>query len=162
MRKGFGIVQVIMIIMIVSGMLALALRYARITVEHTSDSYLREEAELFMRSSVELAMYSISGYDRTVNNNCLASFVINSPHENGIPRFIADVNITDYYLFNTANIDDDYDICNNSAGGKYVVHSISTEESHGMVMLEIIVRANPNHPRNKNRVRIVRRTLQKI
>ena len=159
MRKGFGIIHVILIIVIVSGMLALALRYAKITVRHTSDSYLREEAELFMRSSVELALYSISGYDRKAHSNCLAELTINSPKENNISRFIADINITDYYLFGGS---DDYVICDGNSSGKYDVHPIDTEESHGLVMLEITVRANPNHPKNKNRVRIVRRTLQKI
>ena len=160
MRKAFSIIHVILIIVIMSGILALTLRYANITVRHTSDSYLTEEAELFLRSTVELSLYTLSSYPRVANNNCLETININSPIDGtGSSRFIATINVSDYYLLNGSA---DFNICN-KAGVGYTLHGITTEDSHGMVMLEIIVRSNPAHPKNsRHNVRIVRKTLQKV
>ena len=160
-RTAFSIIHVILIIVIMAGMLSLTLRYANISVRHTSDSYLREEAELFMRSAIELSLYTISSYSRNANSNCLEDITINSPLIGANPsRFIATVRVTDYYLVNGSS---DYNMCSANGGANTTYHPISTDDSHGMVSLEIIVETNPLHPRNRQHsVRIVRKTLQKV
>ncbi len=158
MRKAFGIIEVLIIIIIMSGILALTMRYLKITIKHTADSYQREEAELFLRDAIELSLYTISGYPRIAKNNCLSSITINSPVDStGFSKFRADINITTYYLLRGSS---DVAICKN--GGNHKVVEIDTEESHGMVMLEVVVTSNPNHPKNRNRIRLIRRTMQRI
>ena len=145
-RRGFGIWQAIVIILIVSGLMVVAMRYARVGAVHTADSYTREQAELFMQSAIEMAMLQISGHDRS--SGCLDHLRIVS--RDG--KFIADIDITRYYLLKGSA---DLAACG------MLGYPIESEESHGMVMREVVVRSDPNHPKIIHPVRIVRRTLQK-
>lgn len=155
MRKGFGLLQALMIIILISGIMTIAMKYASISAKQTGDIYVRESGELFMNSAVELSLLAISGYERNNSTGCLSEINITSPDK----RFTADVNITDYYLLEDS---DDYKICDDNKIGKYNVNSIQTEDSHGMVMLNIVVETNNTNPRNKNKhLRLVRRTLQR-
>lgn len=145
MRRGFGLIQALMIIILVGGILAIAMKYGKVSAKQTGDIYVREAAELFMNSAVELTLLAISGYERNATTKCLHEVHITSPDQ----RFTADVNITKYFLFKDEYCDERTQI-------------IDTEDSHGMVMLEVVVNTNPSHERNKGkRVRLTRRTLQR-
>ncbi len=145
MRYGFGLWQAIMIILLVSGIMMLAMKYARVGVVHTIDSYNREQAELFMRSALEVALLEIEGHDRS--SGCLQHLRIISKDN----KFIADLNITRYFLLENS---DDASAC-----GSLTV-PIQTEDSHGMVMIEMVVESNSSNPKITHPIRLLRRTLQ--
>ncbi len=156
-RAGFGLIQALLVIVLVGGLMSVVIRYAKFSVKQTKDLYVKESGELFMNSAVELSLLAIENYKRDNTNGCLSSVSITSADK----RFTADINITDYYLYDTNSSSDDYDICLNSQNG-YKVHKIDTEDSHGMVMLEIVVEANQTHPKNHNTyIKLLRRTLQR-
>jgi hypothetical protein len=134
-----------MIILLVTGIMMLAMKYARVGVIHAIDSYTREQAEIFMKSALELAILQIEGHDRS--GGCLQHLHIVSKDE----KFIADLNITDYYLLKNSS---DASMCGN------VTVPIETEDSHGMVMIEAVVESNTTHPKIVHPVRLLRRTLQ--
>jgi len=138
MRRGVGIWQAIMIILIVSGIMMIALKYSSISAKHTADTYVREQAELFLNSAVEIAMLQISGYDRS-GGDCLENVHIESPGA----HFVADVTMEKYYLFSGT--------CSN-----VTTEVVTTEESHGYVMMNVVVTST----KSLNPVRIERRTLQ--
>ena len=146
MRAAFGIWQALIIILIVSGLMVVAMRYARIGAVHTADSYTREQAELFLQSAIEIAMLQIAGHDRS--SGCLDRVHVVS--KDG--RFVADIAIVRYYLLKGSA---DLAACGTLG------YPIETEESHGMMMMEAVVTTDPNHPKVIHPVRIVRRTLQR-
>ncbi len=141
MRKGFGMIQVILFMVILSTILTIMMKYASVTTKQTEDLYLKESAELFMQSAIELALFGISTHDRS--GGCLNEIHIVSDDK----RFFADINITNYYLFKTAGCDRE--------------KIIQTEESNGMVMMEVIVSSNDAHPKNTRPIRLTRRTMQR-
>lgn len=148
MRKAFGLMQALLVIVLISGILIIAMKYARVSVKQTADLYAKEAAELFLDSAVEMTLLAISGYGRSAVNGCLEEARFTSADG----RFIADVNITEYFLF-TGSVD---------AGFCDRVVQINTEDSHGMAMLELHVYTNPNAAKNQDRnISITRRTLQR-
>lgn len=92
MRKAFGLIQVIFFMLILSGILSITMKYASITVKQTQDLYTKEQAELFINSAIELAILGIHSHDRSANN--IKEITISSDDK----RFIADINITTYYV----------------------------------------------------------------
>lgn len=153
MRKAFGLIQALIVIVLVSGLLVIAMKYAQITTKQTADLYVKERGELFMDEAVEMTLLAISGYDRNANSDCLKTLKFISEDA----RFIADINITKYYLFNgNDNNNSWYTACSDRNV------SISTEDSHGMVELQIIVETNATNPKNQDKnIRLTRRTLQR-
>ncbi|MCJ7766529.1 MAG: hypothetical protein MUP09_11385 [Thiovulaceae bacterium] len=134
-----------MIMLIVSGMMVVALKYARISAEHTTDTYLREQTELYMNSAIEMALLAISQHDRSTV--CLSNYSAPVVSIRGV-TYSSDINITKYYL-----LKGDADSCPSSQ-----TQLIGTEETHGMVMLEVEAKATSG---SKTVVRILRRTLQR-
>jgi len=110
------------------------------------DFYIKEKAKLFLKSSIETALLTISGYDRSKKSNCLEKIKIISKDR----RFIADINISRYYLSKNSSL-----YCKKSS-------IIKSEESHGMVLLDITVTNNPANHKIKKTIKITKRTLQKI
>jgi len=148
MRHGFGLIQALIVIVLISGIMVIAMKYAQVTVKQTGDLYVRESAELFMDSAVELTLLAISGYERNTTSKCLHEVNITSPDK----RYKADVNITQYFLLAGSS---DIGYCDRNV-------SIQTEESHGMAMLEVTVETNATHPKNQGKqIRLTRRTLQR-
>ncbi len=146
MRQGFGLVQTLIVIVLISGIMTIAMKYAKISVKQTSDAYAKESAVLFMDSATELALLAISGKERS--SGCLKDITITSPDE----RYLANITITHYYLLNGS---DDCSYCG------VLCSPIQTEDSHGMVMLEMVVETNTSHPKNQGKaIRLMRRTLQ--
>jgi len=145
-RRGFGLWQAIAVILIVGVVMTVAMRYARIAAVHTADSYTKEQAELFLRSAMETAMLQISTHDRS--GGCLSGVKVLS--RDG--KFIADINITRYYLLEGSP---DLALCG-SLG-----YPIKSAESHGMVMMEAVVRSDPSNAKIVHPVRILRRSIQR-
>ena len=149
MRRGFGILQALLVIVMVSGILVVAMKYATVLVKQTADIYVKESAELFMDSAVEMSLLAISGYDRNTTNSCLKEVSIISSDK----RFLADINITKYYLLQGSA---DCGYCGT------LCEPIQSDDSHGMVMLEVFVQTDSTHPKNKGKeIKLTRRTLQR-
>jgi len=149
MKRAFGLLQALIVIILVSGILVIAMKYAMVSVKQTSDIYAKESARLFLDSAVEMSLLAISGYDRNTTHNCLKQVSITSADS----RFIADVNITKYFLLNGSA---DCGYCGS------LCEPIQTSESQGMVILEINVETNATNPKNRGKhIKLTRRTLQR-
>ncbi len=134
MRRGFGMIQLLFFMVLMATLLSIMMKYATISVKQTEDTYLRERGELFMQSAIELALLGIERHDKSAG--ALEHIRILSEDR----RFIADINISRYYLYPS---------------------TILTEESNGMVMMDIVVETNATHPKNSRSLRLTRRTLQR-
>jgi hypothetical protein len=143
MRRGFGILQALLVIVLVSGILVVAMKYATVSVKQTKDLYIKESAELFMSSAIELTLLAISDYDRSTN--CLENIHFISSDK----RFEADIEVVKYYLYKDENC------------GVAKTQYITTEDSHGMVMLEVTVKTTTHAKNNGVDIKLTRRTLQR-
>ncbi len=143
MRRGFGLIQVIFFMVILSTILTITMKYANTSSKKTLELYEKEQAELFMQSAMELALLGISGHDKS--SGCLHTIKIISDDK----RFIADINITNYFLYNGESAP-----CDRK-------NSIQTEESNGMVLINATVETNSSHPKNSHPIRLTRRSLQR-
>ena len=143
MRGGFGLPQVLMVILFIGGIVTVTMKYASINVKHYADSYLREQAELFMQSATEAALLRISAYDRH-GGNCIDDLTITSSDS----KFHAHVIIERYYLA-------DGTACNNVA-----YTPIQYEPSNGMVSMKVIVTSDQTNTKILHPIRLERRSLQ--
>lgn len=132
MRRGFGMIQVIFFMLILSGILAISMKYASITTKQTEDLYIKEQAELFMQSAIELTLLGISRAANRINE----VYVVSDDK-----RFTADVNITKYYIFG---------------------ENLETEISNGMISMDIVVETNNSHPKNTRELKLTKRSLQRL
>ena len=149
MRGAFGLPQVLLILLFVGGIVTVTMKYASLGAKHYADSYTREQAELFMQSATEAALLRIGAYDRS-DGSCLNSVIVDSPDG----KFQAAVAIERYYLADGSG-------CNNGVS----VTAIQTPESHGMVIMKVVVDSTDpatdstlkvGHP-----IHLVRRSLQR-
>jgi len=143
-----GLIQAMAMMLLVSGMMLMVLKYASISSKHTADSYLHEQAELYLNSSIEKALLAISAYDRKKERKCYPEF-IDSNSSRG-KEFSVHIKMETYYLLEDSN---DSKYCDES-----IVTLITTPESHGMVMMDVEVNASIDDVLTK---RIIRRTLQR-
>jgi hypothetical protein len=132
MRRGFGMIQVIFFMVILSGILAISLKYASISVKQTEDLYIKEQGELFMQSAIELALLGISSTAIQINEVYIVS---------DDKRFTADINITQYYKYGT---------------------NLETQASNGMISMDIVVETNDTHPKNNRELKLTKRSLQRL
>ncbi len=147
MRHALGIWQAIMMILLISGMMIIVLKYASISSKHVANTYIKEQSELFLNSTIEQTLLAIAFHDRS--GGCLGSFSPPDVTVRGI-TYHADVNITRYYLQRSSN---DLALCTTLG---YAIEPSSTL-SHGMALLEVSVTANKGGNVLK---RLLRRTLQ--
>ena len=153
MRRGFGLLQALLVIVLVSGILVIAMKYATVSVKQTADAYVKESAELFMDSAVELSLLAISGKERNATSPCLKEVHIVSSDK----RFVADVNITKYFVYQGKDNNGSTFNCDSDR-----IEAINSDDSHGMVMLEVTVETNATHPKNRGKeIRLTRRSLQR-
>ena len=145
MRRGFGILQALAIMLLLAGLLTIMLKYARIGVRHTAESYLREQTELFLQSSIEQALLEISDTNRS--EKCwMESDDQNYTWDDGRGRvYRAHIEVERYYLVGGQDGE-----CNGT--------SITTPESNGYVMLRIEANATQN---GRPLIRLIRRSLQR-
>ena len=145
MKKGFGLATAMLILILVAVLLNVVVKISFISVKHTSDSYLRERAELFMQSSIENTLLAIEGYKR--NSSCLKE--INFTDEDR--RFFANVKILRYYCYDLNDCP-----CGNLA------KKIDTDFSNGYVLLDVLVESNLSNKKNNNKlIRLEKITLQR-
>jgi len=145
MRHGFGLPQVLLIILFVGGIVTVTMRYASLGAQHYADSYTREQAELFLQSATEAALMRISAYDRS-GGSCLGNLTVRSSDN----KFDANITIERYYLA-------DGSMCNN--GVAYT--PIQSEESHGMVSMRVIVTSDNTNAKILHPIQLERRSLQR-
>jgi len=152
MKNGVGLIQAIMIILIVSGMMIIVLKYAAVSSKHVADTYVKEQTTLFLDSAIEQTLLDISLYDRSAG--CLPSSSPEPKTKRNI-TYTANVNITKYYLQNGSQ---DLTYC----GALGVSIADTSSNSHGMVLLEVEANATKNFgtPNAVVVSRILRRTLQ--
>lgn len=158
MRKAMGLIQAIMIILVVSGMMLIVLKYASVSSRHIADTYIKEQNQLFLQSAIEQTLLKISFHDRSTA--CLANDMIpyspTTVTKRGV-TYSATVNIRKYYLqtgspdlvFCTGTGDPVQDIG--------IEIELSSNNSHGMALLEIVSTATKDGDIVS---RILRRTLQ--
>jgi len=147
MRKAMGLMQSIMIMLLVSGMMLIVLKYASISAQHTRNSFVREQSELFLNSAIEQALLAIS-FNNRGDNGCLESFTPHDVKKRGI-TYTAHINITKYYLQEGSD-----DLANCNIG----VAISSDSDSEGMALFEVEVNATKDDGTLASR--IIRRTLQ--
>ena len=147
-KKGFGLWQAIMIILIISGLMVVVLQYSRIAAKHTSDTYVREQLELYLNSVVEMTLLEISQRNRSTLGCLSAPSGLVTVTKKGV-SYSANVQIKRYYLL-TGSLDADY--CG------VLTQPIQTPETHGMVLMEIEALATVD---GNTTARILRRTLQR-
>jgi len=149
LKKAFGIMTALLILVLVSFLLMLVLKSASVGVKHTSNSYVKEQAELFLRSSTENAILAIEGYERNSSNKCLKHINFLDSQK----RFESNTTVLKYYCYDLSK-------CPNCD----IATKIDTEDSHGTVLLKTVVQTTSNNTnaRNENKqVRITRISLQR-
>jgi hypothetical protein len=137
MRKGFGIITAIIIMMTVATLMSLMIGLSTSTVKKTTDIYLKQQAEFLLRSSTEFALLAISGHNNSAN--CVEN--INITYNS----FTAKVNI--WYLGNGIPT-----TCSN-----ILDNSVITSDSNYTAVIDVVVTNN----QSTEPIRLHRRTIQK-
>ena len=143
MKKGIGVINALIIMLLVATLMVIVTKFSFISVKHVSDTYLQQRGMLFMQSAIENAILAIEGYER--NNNCL-EYITFEDEQN---RFIAKINVLRYYCY---SLDDCP--CDNAK-------KISTDISHGYVLLKIVVESTSNLRNDNKKIRLEKITLQR-
>ncbi len=154
MRQGFGLPQVLLIILFIGGIVSVTMKYTSLGAQHYADSYTREQAELFLQSATEEALLHVSGHSRS-GNNCLQYINITSPDQ----RFDANITINKYYF------SDGTGCTQKDSNNNDINETIQTQESNGMIDMTVIVtskdpKTNPSL-KLAHQVRLMKRSLQR-
>ncbi len=144
MKKAFGLISAIIILLLIATLMVVVVKFSFISVKHTSDSYLQQRAQLFMQSAIENAVLAIEGYERNSSNKCLENIYFTDENQ----RFEANITVLKYYCYN-GNCP-----CDNTV-------SIATDKSHGYVLMNVVVESNVSNPRVNKKIRLERVTLQR-
>ena len=136
-RKGFGLITAIIIMMVIAILMSLTMGLSSTTVKHTTDVYLKEQAKLLLRSSVEYALLAISGHDNS--GDCVESVTIN------YPQFTSNVDI--WYMGRGIPAG-----CN-----KILANNIQTDDSNYTAIIDVTVTTNAS----TEPITLHRRTIQK-
>jgi len=142
MRKGFGLITAIIIMVTVSVLMTLMISLSASSVKQTSDLYLKEQAELLARSAVEYGLLAISGHDNSVD--CIEN--VNITYLNTY-----EANLTMYYIYEGAAVP-----CAN-----VLASNITTKESNITTMIDVRVAVIQSVAGNTEPIVIHRRTIQK-
>ena len=147
MKRAFNLIMAIFMILLLSGLGILTVKYVKISANHFADSFIKEQAELFLDSVVESSLLKIEGVDRKTQF-CPKNFRFISPDG----RFEANVTVIKYFLYKGKDND----------GGSYCTNvvAIETPESHGYVLMDINLSTRAGG-RVKNPIFISTRTLQR-
>jgi len=136
----------LLILILVSFLLMLILKASSVGIKHVADSYLKEDAQLFMQSSIENSIMAIEGYERNDSSKCLKHIHFKSSDG----RFESNTTILRYYCY-------DMDKCPNCD----IAVQIKTDKSQGNTLMQTVVYTT-NSPRNGDKkLRFSKVTLQK-
>lgn len=145
MRRGFGLITAIVIMITVATLMTLMIGLSSTSVKVTMDVYLKEQAELLARSATEYALLAISGHEN--NTSCIRN--INIGYPGTAPTHEA--NITIMY------IGDGIVNCPNHI----LANDINTSESNITVIIDTVVSVNQLNTGVTEPIRVHRRTIQK-
>ena len=155
MRKGFSLITAIVFMVLIATLSALALSFSALNVKQTSDTYLREQAELLLQSSTEYALLALSAHEINATNGCLnttnAQYI---PHTGALAIF--DINISINYLGIGLPSKNALKPCQ-----KFSDNDISTTDSNVTVIIDTIVSTNTANNITTEPIRLHRRTIQK-
>ncbi|AFL68212.1 type II secretion system protein [Sulfurospirillum barnesii] len=151
MRRGFSLITAIVFIVLIATLSALALSFSSLSVKQTSDTYLREQAELLVQSATEYALLAISGHEINASNGCLNTINAQFPNAN-TPLF--DINISIYYLGMGLPLTNDPNPCQ-----RFSDTDIATTDSNVTVIIDTIV--STANDISTEPIRLHRRTIQK-
>jgi len=146
MRRGFGLITAIVIMITVATLMTLMIGLSSTSVKVTLDLYLKEQAELLSRSATEYALLAISGHENNVS--CIENINIAYPQTN--PTHEA--NVTIWYLGSGLPLAS----CNN-----VLSNNIDTNESNLTVIIDTVVSVNQANSGVTEPIRVHRRTIQK-
>jgi len=138
MRRGFGIITAIIIMMTIATLMTFMIGLSSSTVKQTGDIYLKQQAELMLRSATEYALLAISGHNNNIN--CVKNITINSSN------LTAKVNI--WYLGNGI-----------SGCTQVLDNGVVTTDSNMTAIIDVVVESNP--ALSTEPIRLHRRTIQK-
>jgi len=148
LKKGFSILYMILLMVLISSFLLMGMKFLKLSQRENVNAFFMQKAKLFLKNSIELSLLAISGYDRGKKLNCLQKIKIISKDK----LFIADIYIKKYYLSKNSKA---LGYCENAK-------EIESDVSHGMVLLKVVVKNNPNNKKVKEQIEISETTLQKI
>ncbi len=150
MRRGFGLITAIIILVVVSTLMTLMISLSATSVKQTTDIFYKEQAELLARSAVEYGLLAISGHENNVS--CVENINITYP-DASTPTHEA--NLTMYYIFDkttpVVNCDANHTLATN----------IETNKSNLTVMIDVRVSVRQDVTGITEPIVIHRRTLQK-
>ena len=146
MRKGFGLITAIIILVVVSSLMAMMISLSSASVKNTTDIYLKEQAELLLRSASEYALLAISAHDNSVD--CIQQ--INIAYPVAPPEHTHEANITIRYLGNGLPA-----LCSP------IDNTLVTPESNLTIIMDTIVSVNQAYTQISEPIRLHRRTIQK-
>ncbi len=148
MRKGFGLITAIIILVVVSSLMAMMISLSSVSAKNTTDIYLKEEAELLLRSATEYALLAISAHDNSVD--CIQK--INITYPVAPPEYTHEANITISYLGTNLPA---------SCGAVGDDNNLSTPESNLTIIMDTVVSVNQAYTQINEPIRLHRRTIQK-
>jgi len=124
MRSGFSLLTALIFLILIATISALSISLSTKAVKQTSDLFLKNQAELLVRSGTEFAMLAMSGHDYSAN--CLNS--INIQYPDNTVNHTHDINITISYIGSGL-----------PAGCISLDNNISTPESNRTVIIDTVV-----------------------
>ena len=144
MRKGFGIIVAIIIMMTIALLMSMSIGLSTSTTKQTSDLYIKEQAKLLIRSATEYTLLAISGHNNKIN--CIKNVYIDYPDSKN-PQYKISANIA--YIANGA-----------PSSCPLLNNNIITKESNLTAIIDVTVEAQKilgiTEP-----IRVHRRTIQK-
>ncbi len=147
MRRGFGLLTAIIIVVTVSFLMLAMTKLTTSSVKTTSDIYLKAQAELLLKSATEYAMLAISGHDNS--QSCVEHINITYPNQD---KPTHEMNLTIYYIYAGVAPNN----CNS-----VLEDNISTRESNLTVIIDTVVSVDKNNTGATEDIVLTRRTIQK-
>lgn len=145
MRRGFGLITAIVIMITVATLMTLMIGLSSTSAKVTLDLYLKEQAELLSRSVTEYALLAISGHPN--GTDCIENINIRYPES--APTHEA--NVTLWYIGNGIP----------TTCAHILANDINTSESNLTVVIDAVVSVNQANTGITEPIRIHRRTIQK-
>ena len=142
-RRGFGLITAIIIMLTVAVLMSLMIGLSTATTKQTSDIYVKEQARLYLRSATEYALMAISGHNNSVN--CIEDITLN--FDNG--NYVANIDL--WYMGKGIP----------AACHKRLANNVQTDASNYTVVMDVVVTANQAALGLSEPIKIHRRTLQK-
>ena len=147
-KNGFPMIMAVVVVVVISTIMALALRLSTQTTKKTVDLYVYEQAILLSKSAAEYALLRIS-QDNNLTNPCnVTSLNFNPPS----PLNYYDINISIQYIYVAPSP------CTNAQ----TYTTVTTPEQNGSVLMDITVSVPTNKNITSEPIRYFRRSIQKL